>query len=74
MKKIGIALLIIGLIGLVYFGHEAIQASESFDILGVDVAVSNANWNPVIYSGIVTVVGIILVICKVNKVIKTLIG
>ncbi|MDD4756784.1 MAG: transglycosylase [Prolixibacteraceae bacterium] len=74
MKKIGIALLIIGLIGLVYFGYEAIQASESFDILGVDVAVSNANWNPVIYSGIVTVVGIILVICKVNKVIKTLIG
>ena len=74
MKKIGIALLIIGLIGLVYFGYEAIQASESFDILGVDVAVSNANWNPVIYCGIVTVVGIILVICKVNKVIKTLIG
>lgn len=67
MKKIGIALLIIGLIGLVYFGYEAIQASESFDILGVDVAVSNANWNPVIYSGIVTVVGIILTIIGKRK-------
>lgn len=67
MKKIGIALLIIGLIGLVYFGYEAIQASESFDILGVDVAVSNANWNPVIYSGIVTVVGIILAIIGKRK-------
>ena len=60
MKKIGYALLIIGLIGLVYFGYEALQASEGFNVLGVDVAVSEANWNPVIYSGIVFVLGGIL--------------
>ncbi|MGM0377085.1 MAG: hypothetical protein ACQEQ0_09935 [Bacteroidota bacterium] len=60
MKKIGYALLIIGLIGLIYFGYDAMQASESFSFLGVDVAVSEANWTPVIYSGIVFVVGLIL--------------
>jgi len=60
MRKVGYVLLIIGLIGLVYFGYEALQASESFNVLGVDVAVSEANWNPVIYSGIVFVLGGIL--------------
>ncbi|MFW6268141.1 MAG: transglycosylase [Marinilabiliaceae bacterium] len=60
MKKIGYALLIIGLVGLAYFGYEALQASESFNFLGVDVAVSEANWTPVILSGIVAVLGIIL--------------
>jgi hypothetical protein len=60
MRKIGIVLLIVGLIGLAYFGYEAMQASESFEILGAEVAVSSANWNPVIYSGIITVIGIIL--------------
>ncbi|MFO8001537.1 MAG: transglycosylase [Marinilabilia sp.] len=60
MKKIGYALLIIGLIGLIYFGYDAMQASESFSFLGVDVAVSEANWTPVIFSGIVAVVGLIL--------------
>lgn len=62
MKKFGYVLLILGLIGLVYFGYEALQASESFSFLGVDVAVSEANWTPVIYSGIVFVVGIILAV------------
>jgi hypothetical protein len=67
MRKIGIALLILGLIGLVYFGYEAIQASESFEVLGAEVAVSNANWNPVIYSGIVTIVGIVLALTGKKK-------
>ena len=62
MRKIGIAILIIGLIGLIYFGYQAMQASETYEVLGAEVAVSNANWNPVIYSGIVTVVGIVLAI------------
>jgi len=60
MKKVGYALLIIGLIGLIYFGYDALQASESFNVLGAEVAVSKANWTPVIFSGIVAVLGIIL--------------
>jgi hypothetical protein len=64
MRKIGLGLLIVGLIGVVYFGYEAMQVSENFSVLGVDVAVSSANWTPVIFSGIVAVVGIILALIK----------
>lgn len=53
-------LLIIGLIGLVVFGYQAMQDSEAFNILGMEVAVSSANWTPVIFSAIVAVIGIIL--------------
>lgn len=60
MRKTGFALLIIGLIGLVYFGYEAMKASESFSVLGIDVAVSEADWTPVIFSGAVVVIGVIL--------------
>jgi hypothetical protein len=67
MRKIGLGLLIVGLIGLVYFGYEAMQASENFSVLGVDVAVSSANWTPVIFSGIVVVVGIILTLTRKKK-------
>lgn len=62
MKKIGLVLLIIGIIGLVYFGIEASQDSESFSVVGVDVAVSKADWTPVIVSGVVTVIGAVLMI------------
>lgn len=67
MRKIGPGLLIVGLIGLIYFGYEAMQASENFSVLGVDVAVSSANWTPVIFSGIVVVVGIILTLTRKKK-------
>lgn len=67
MRKIGIGLLIVGLIGLIYFGYEAMQASESFSVLGVDVAVSSADWTPVIFSGIVAVVGIVLALMGKKK-------
>lgn len=62
MRKVGFGLLVVGLIGVLYFGYEAMQSSESFDVLGVDVAVSEGNWTPVIFSGIVLVVGVILAI------------
>ena len=60
MKKIGIGLLIIGVLGLLYFGIDAYQQSESFNVAGIGVAVSKADWNPVIYSGVVAVVGILM--------------
>ena len=67
MRKIGLVVLIIGLIGVVYFGYEALQASESFNVLGVDVAVSEADWSPVIFSGAVLVIGIVLAIAGKKK-------
>lgn len=60
MKTIGIILLILGAIGTILFGIQAMQDSESFSLLGMDIAVSTANWTPVIISGIVLIVGIVL--------------
>lgn len=60
MKKVGSVLLIIGLIGLIIFGYQAIQDSESFSILGAEIAVSSANWTPVIVSGVLFLLGLFL--------------
>jgi hypothetical protein len=60
MRIAGIVLLIIGVLGLVVFGIQAIQQTETFSFLGVDIGVSQANWTPVILSTIVFVIGIVL--------------
>lgn len=60
MRTIGIILAIIGAIGTVVFGIQAAQDSESFSLLGVDVAVSSANWTPVIISVILLIIGIVM--------------
>jgi len=58
MKVAGIILLIIGIIGTLLFGIQALSNSESFSFLGLDFAVSSANWTPVIVSVIVLLVGV----------------
>lgn len=60
MKTIGVILSILGAIGTLVFGIQAMQDSESFSFLGVDVAVSSANWTPVIISVVVLVIGLVL--------------
>jgi hypothetical protein len=60
MKAIGIILAILGVIGTVIFGYQAIQDSESFKLFGMDIAVSTANWTPVIISVAMLVIGIIM--------------
>lgn len=60
MRIAGIILLILGIIGVVFFGIQAMNESESFSVLGAEVAVSTANWTPVIVSAVVLVIGIIL--------------
>ncbi len=60
MKKAGIVLLILGVIGLIIFGVDAWQQSESFSVAGINVAVSKANWTPVIASGVVALLGVLL--------------
>ena len=59
-KTVGIVLLIIGLVGTIVFGIQAINDSDSFNLLGIDVAVSSANWTPLIVSGIILVIGIVM--------------
>jgi NO-binding membrane sensor protein with MHYT domain len=60
MKIVGFVLLILGIIGVVYFGIQAINQSESFNVPGAEIAVSTANWTPLIVSGVMLIIGIIL--------------
>ena len=67
MKVFGILLTLVGIIGAIFFGIQAANDSESFSMLGIDVAVSSANWTPVIVSGIITVIGIIILVIQKGK-------
>lgn len=60
MKTIGIILLVIGLIATVVFGIQAFQDSETFSFLGLDIGVSKADWTPVIVSGVVLLIGLVM--------------
>lgn len=60
MKLIGTILMVIGILGTIVFGIQAFEDSESFNFLGMDIAVSTANWAPVILSVVVLIVGILL--------------
>ncbi|MEX0995629.1 MAG: hypothetical protein WDZ45_01115 [Flavobacteriaceae bacterium] len=60
MKSIGTILVILGALGTIVFGIQALQDSESFSFLGMDIAVSSANWTPVIISVILLVVGLVM--------------
>jgi hypothetical protein len=60
MRVAGIILLVLGIIGTLVFGIQAINDSESFSILGIDVAVSSANWIPVIISVVLLIAGLIM--------------
>lgn len=65
MRTIGIVLLIIGTIGTFIFGIQAIQETETFSFLGIDIGVSGANWTPVIISAVILVAGVVLM--NLNK-------
>jgi hypothetical protein len=67
MKVFGAILTIVGIIGVVVFGVQAANNSETFSLLGLDVAVSQANWTLVIVSGVVAVIGIFILFLKKGK-------
>ncbi len=59
-KTLGYILSVAGLIGVIIFTYQYIQDSESFSVLGADVAVSTGDWVPILVSAIFMVVGILL--------------
>lgn len=63
-KTIGSILSIGGLIGLIYFGYQYFQDSESFSVLGADVAVSTGDYVPIIISAAVLIIGILVIRMK----------
>lgn len=59
-QTIGGILGIVGLIGVIYFGFQYLNDSESFSFLGADVAVSTGDYVPILISAIVLVVGLVI--------------
>ncbi|MEX0661543.1 MAG: hypothetical protein WD381_00165 [Balneolaceae bacterium] len=59
-KTIGYILSVAGLIGVIIFTYQYMQDSESFSVAGADVAVSTGDWVPILISGIVMIVGIVI--------------
>jgi len=59
-QTIGGILSVAGIIGIIFFGYQYMQDSESFSLLGADVAVSTGDWVPILISAIVLVVGLVL--------------
>lgn len=59
-RTVGIILLVIGAIGSLIAGIQAAQDSDSFSVFGVDVAISSANWTPLIISVAVLIVGLVM--------------
>ncbi len=60
MRTAGIILLVLGVAGTLILGVQAIQDTETFSFLGIDIGVSGANWTPVIVSALIFLIGIVL--------------
>ncbi len=59
-RTLGIILLIVGLVGAFIFGMQAYQDTESVKLLGTQITLSQANWTPVIISGAVAIIGLVM--------------
>lgn len=59
-QTLGGILSVAGLVGIIYFGYQYLEESESFQLLGADVAVSTGDYVPILISVIVFIVGLIV--------------
>lgn len=59
-KTLGYILSLGGLLGVIYFTYEYMQESESFSVMGADVAVSTGDWIPILVSALVMVIGLLM--------------
>jgi predicted cation transporter len=59
-QTIGAILSIAGLIGVIFFGYQYMADTESFQLLGADIAVSTGDYIPILISAVVLIVGLVL--------------
>lgn len=59
-QALGSILSIAGLIGVFYFGYQYMDDSESFEVLGADVAVSTGDYVPILISLGVLIAGVVI--------------
>lgn len=63
-KTVGSILAGGGLLGVLYFGYQYFQDSESFEAFGADIAVSTGDYVPVLVSAVVMLAGIVITRAK----------
>lgn len=59
-QTLGMILSIGGLIGVIFFGFQYLDDSESFSLFGADIAVSTGDYVPILISLIVLIVGVVI--------------
>lgn len=59
-QTLGSILCVGGLIGILFFGYQYLEDSESFELLGADIAVSTGDYVPILISVVVLVIGVIV--------------
>lgn len=59
-QTLGMILSVGGLIGVIYFGIQYLNDSESFELLGADVAVSTGDYVPILISLVVLIAGLLI--------------
>ncbi len=64
MKITGIILVILGIIGLIISGINYANQTDKFSLLGINITISQGSIVPIIITGIVLILGIILIIPK----------
>ena len=64
MKIAGIILIILGAIGLIISGINYANQTDKFNLLGINITISQGSIVPIIVTGIVLILGIILIIPK----------
>jgi hypothetical protein len=60
MKTLGIVIVILGIIGTIVFGIQAMNRSQSLNIFGNEIVISSISWLPITVSIILLFGGILL--------------
>lgn len=53
-----------GILGIIYYGYQYYEDSNSFEAFGADVAISTGDYTPIVISAVVMLLGIL--IAKIN--------
>ncbi len=64
-KPIGIIFIVLGTIGIAWFGYHYMQDAHTYRFLGADVVVAEGDYAPIIASTVMLCAGLLLL--KVNK-------
>jgi hypothetical protein len=59
-QTLGSILSIGGLIGVLFFGYQYLEDSESFKFFGADVVVSTGDYVPILISLVVLIAGVLI--------------